>query len=113
MRLPSRAFVGVTVFGLITVLVTIPYTLLILSGYTPAPGAPHERIFPQDEDTVGLRIFLVLASLFSIAMVVVAWRTLLSAARQDARRVRRHRELKRQMREYREQQEGGKPPGFT
>jgi len=108
-RLPSRAFVGVVVFGLITVLVTIPYTVLVLADYQPAADAPHKLVFPEEAD-LGTKVFLVLASVFSIALLVFSWRALVAGARRDAERRRRHAELRRQLREYEELKRSGRIP---
>lgn len=83
MGVPSRAFVGILVFGLIASLAIVPYTLLVLSGYRPPPEAPYEAIFPEDPFRAGDKLALVLASLFSVAVAIFAWRGLLAAARGD------------------------------
>jgi hypothetical protein len=83
------------VFGLIASLAIVPYTLLVLGGYAPPPNAPYEAIFPGPERfSIGDKITLVLASLFSLAITVFAWRGLLHGARMDTR-MRRDRELER------------------
>ncbi len=82
---PSRVFVGITVFGLIASLVVAPYTVLILSGYSPPPNAPYEVLFPSGAGhDAGDKAFLALASLFSVLLAVFGWRSLLQAARRDA-----------------------------
>lgn len=84
MAIPSRAFVGILVFGLIASLAVIPFTGLVLSGYQPPPDAPHKNLFPEpEESSAGSRIVLVLASLFCLAVVVSAWRGLVQGARLD------------------------------
>ncbi|HUR25173.1 MAG TPA: hypothetical protein VM327_04060 [Candidatus Thermoplasmatota archaeon] len=85
MAVPSRAFVGMVVFGLIASLAIVPYTLLVLGGYQPPSAAPYwQQIFrPTFSD--GDKLALVLASLFSIAVTVFAWRGLLHGARMDTR----------------------------
>ena len=93
MAVPSRAFVGILVFALLASLAIVPYTVLILAGYEPAPDAPHDLLFPEPSDTSpGDRITLVLASAFCLGLVAAAWRGLLLAARQDAARRKARRE---------------------
>jgi hypothetical protein len=73
------------VFGLIASLAIVPYTLLVLSGYEPPANAPYwQEIFPQTF-SVGEKLALVMASLFSVAVTVFAWRGLLHGARMDTR----------------------------
>lgn len=84
MAVPSRAFVGILVFGLICTFVVVPYTAMMLSGYQPPPQAPYEALFPEPEALEpGVALVLVLASLFSVALVVSAWRGLVRGARVD------------------------------
>lgn len=91
MAVPSRAFVGILVFALLATLAVVPYTFLVLSGYEAPPETPYESLFPEPEESaVGTNIFLVLASLFCVALVVAAWRGLLHGARLD-RRLREER----------------------
>lgn len=111
-RVPSRAFVGVVVFGLITVLVTIPYAVLSLAGVQPPPQTPYDLLFPQEATDTGTKLFLVVASVFSIALLVFSWRALVAGARRDAERRRRHEDLKRQVRDYQQSRRDG-PPGFN
>ena len=86
MAVPSRAFVGMVVFGLIASLAIVPYTLLVLSGYQPAAEGPYwHDLFPAEGFGVGDKIVLALASLFSVAVTVFAWRGLLHGARMDTR----------------------------
>lgn len=102
--IPSRAFVGMVVFGLIASLAVVPYTLLILSGYEPPPDAPYEAIFPGPGGTdTGDKIVLVLASAFCVTVTVFAWRGLLGRARADV-------ELRRQARERRVEEKSRLPP---
>lgn len=83
------------VFGLIASLAVLPYTVLVLSGYEPPPDAPYKVIFPgPDRFSVGDKITLVLASLFSLAVTVFAWRGLLHGARMDTE-ARRERHVER------------------
>lgn len=106
---PSRAFVGMVVFGLIASLAVVPYTLLILSGYTPPPEAPYEAIFPDEGPTAGDKLVLVLASLFCVAVTVFAWRGLLHRARAD---VELRREAKARRVEAQTKLPPPPPPGY-
>ena len=84
MAVPSRAFVGMVVFGLIASLAIVPYTLLVLGGYqAPAQGPSWRHIFPGQGFSLGDKIALALASVFSIGITVFAWRGLLHGARVD------------------------------
>ena len=85
MAVPSRAFVGMVVFGLIASLAIVPYTLLVLSGYQPPATAPYWQELFRSTFSTGDKLALVLASLFSIAVTVFAWRGLLHGARMDTR----------------------------
>lgn len=109
MAVPSRAFVGMVVFGLIASLAVVPYTLLILSGYEPPPNAPYQAIFPEDQNTAGDKVVLVLASLFCVAVTVFAWRGLLHRARMD---VQLRRELKARRLEAKTRLPPPPPPGY-
>jgi hypothetical protein len=72
------------IFGLIASLAVVPYTLLVLGGYQPPPDAPYKALFPgPDPFSVGDKLALGLASLFSLALTVFAWRGLLHGARMD------------------------------
>lgn len=106
---PSRAFVGMVVFGLIASLAVVPYTLLILSGYEPPPSAPYEAIFPEDSIQAGDKVALVLASLFCVAVTVFAWRGLLHRARAD---VQARSDLRASRREAKTRLPPPPPPGY-
>jgi hypothetical protein len=80
---PSRAFVGIVVFGLLASLALLPYTMLVLSGYQPPPDAPYKAIFAEEHNETGDKLVLVAATLFSMAVTVIAWRALLARARRD------------------------------
>ena len=110
---PSRIFVGVTVFGLIASLVVVPYTALVLSGYRPPPDAPYEALFPEEGGhDVGDRAFLVLASLFSLLMLGFGWRSLLKGARRDLA-LRRERSEGGKARPAKPPEDRGpRPPGY-
>lgn len=108
MALPSRVFVGITVFGLIATLLTVPYTALLLSGYRPPVLSPVLGF--RDPATPGTIAFLVLASLFSIGLTAWAWRSLVAAARQDAKRRRARRAVAQEAQRYAKQQKEGGPP---
>lgn len=88
MAVPTRVYVGVVVFGVIAALVTLTYTALVLSGVRqpPDPSEPYQVLFPPEGSSipVGEQVFLGIASLFSVAVTVWAWRTLVSGARADA-----------------------------
>lgn len=94
MAVPSRAFVGMVVFGLIASLAIVPYTLLVLGGYQPPATAPYWQQLFRPTFSLGDKLALALASLFSIAVTVFAWRGLLHGARMDTR-MRRDREAER------------------
>src|SRR5690348_13044559 len=82
---PSRAFVGMVVFGLLASLAVVPYTVLVLNGYEPPPTAPYRAIFPgPDHFSLGDKLVLVLASVFCVAVTLFAWRGLVGRARADA-----------------------------
>ena len=84
MAVPSRAFVGMVVFGLLASLAVVPYTVLILSGYEAPPDAPYEAIFPGPGGTdTGDKVVLVLASAFCVAVTALAWRGHVGRARAD------------------------------
>ncbi len=112
MAVPSRVYVGIVVFGLITALVTLPYTTLVLAGYRQPTEitAPYQVLFPPAEETLaaGEVLFLVLASVFSVALTIVSWKALLRGARRDAERRRRHARIKKDLNEFRLQ---NRPPG--
>lgn len=108
MGVPSRVYVGVTVFGLIASLVTVPYTLMVLFGYTP-PAASGVPTF-EDPYTVAQKAFLVLASLFSVGLTVFAWRSLLHGARADQRRRRARERAERDLRQYARERRGPRGP---
>lgn len=85
MAVPSRVYVGMVVFGLIASLAVGAYTILVFSGYQPAPDSPAQRLFPADEPVnTGTNVFLVVAFLFSSVVTVMSWRALLAGARRDA-----------------------------
>jgi hypothetical protein len=83
---PSRIFVGITMFGLITALVVVPFTFVVV---TCAPGAAQSVLgpFAGGDCTVfgpGQKIFLGVASLLTVAFTVMSWRALLAGARREA-----------------------------
>lgn len=95
MAVPSRAFVGMVVFGLIASLAVVPYTVLVLGGYEAPVDAPYKAIFPGPEDVgTGDKVALVLASVFCLAVTVFAWRALLGRARADVQLRQRVRDRK-------------------
>ncbi len=109
MGVPSRVFVGITVFGLIASLVTVPYTLLVLTGYQPPPESPVPT-FDNARDPVQV-IFFVLASLFSVGLTVFSWRGLVRGARQDAKVRKAREDAAKDIKKYAQQRRG--PGGFT
>jgi hypothetical protein len=109
---PSRIFVGLTVFGLITSLALIAFTALVLSDYQPAPDAPYQVIFPEEEQSAaGTKVFLILATLFCIAFTVLCWRALLAGARHDGA-VRRGERKKTTVTDRPARPPPGPPPGY-
>lgn len=109
MAVPSRVYVGITVFGVIASLLTVTYTVLVLTGLRPAPLSPMLSFDRADEPA--LLLFLVVASLLSVALTVIAWRTLLKGARRDARRRLARQRLVAEQRRYAAQRR--RPPGQT
>ena len=109
MAIPSRAFVGMVVFGLIASLAIVPYTLLVLGGYQPPATTPYWRDLFPDDYSIGDKLVLALASAFSIAVTVFAWRGLVHGARQD-------RELRQRVRDEsqaaKERMPPPPPPGY-
>src|SRR5688572_22829302 len=98
------------VFGLIASLLVVPYTLLILSGYTPPVDAPDEAICPGAyQVSAGDKAVLVLASAFCIAVTVFAWRGLLHRARAD---VQVRRDLQVRKAEEKARLPPPPPPGY-
>jgi hypothetical protein len=82
---PSRIFVGITIFGAISSLVVVPFTLLVV---TCNPEAP----FLESDCTVfgeGQKVFLLMASVLTVAFTVLSWKALLAGARRDALRRKR------------------------
>lgn len=87
MAIPSRAYVGLLVFGVMATLLVGGYTALVLSGYTPAEnsaGPPQFFQPPQEGYPVGHRLLLVVATIACVLLTAVAWRQLLDRARSDA-----------------------------
>jgi hypothetical protein len=106
---PSRAFVGIVVFGLLASLALLPYTILVLSGYQPPPEAPYQAIFAEKPNDTGDKLVLVAATLFSMAVTVLAWRGLLARARRD--QGLRH-DLRRRTSEETRRPPPPPPPGY-
>lgn len=81
MAVPSRIFVGITLFGLLCCVLLVPYTVLVLACQAQyaadLPGVPCAEI------SLGTRLLLLLASLFAVAFTVLSWRALLAGARRD------------------------------
>lgn len=112
MAVPTRIFVGITLFGLIATLMTATYAGLVLSCYTPPPSSPIPSPPTCDAFSVGHKVFLVLATLFSGAFTVLAWRSLLAGARMD-RAKRQARQESARMGESVESEAPDEPPGYT
>lgn len=93
MAVPSRIFVGITMFGLLSALVVVPFTFLVV---TCDPGSTSRLFgaFAGNDCTVfstGQKVFLGLASLLTVCFTVLAWKALLAGARRDAIRRRKAR----------------------
>ena len=84
MAVPSRIFVGITLFGLLCCVLLVPYTVLVVACReqyaADLPGIPCADI------PIGTRLLLVLASVFAVAFTVLSWRALLAGARRDRAR---------------------------
>lgn len=110
MAVPSRAFVGMVVFGLIASLAVVPYTILVLSDYQAPPNAPYEAIFPGPARFgVGDKVVLALASVFCVAVTLFAWRGLVGRARSD---VQRRAAARQRREEERTRLPPPPPPGY-
>lgn len=83
MAVPSRIFVGITLFGLMATLATATFAVMVLTGYTSPPSSPADDPRPF---SVGTKIFLVLATLFSGAFTLLSWQSLVAGARRDRQR---------------------------
>ncbi len=103
---PSRVYVGITVFGLLAMVLTVPYTFLVFTGLRPAPLSPILSF--EGADDMGFRVFLVVASGFAVGLTVFAWRALLDAARRDSRRREARASVLREQQGYKR-----RPPGHT
>lgn len=91
MAVPSRIFVGITMFGLISALVVVPFTLLVVTCDPASTGTFFGR-FAGNDCTVfspGQKVFLALASILTVSFTVLSWKALLAGARRDAIRRRR------------------------
>lgn len=92
MAVPSRIFVGITLFGLLCCVLLVPYTVLVVACHAQyaedLPGIPCADI------PIGTRLLLVLASVFAVAFTVLSWRALLAGARRDRARRRARAEGK-------------------
>lgn len=100
---PSRIFVGLTVFGLICTLLIVPISLVVLLDVHPAPDLfDYARV---GAFTVSQKIFLAIASLFSLAFTWLSWRSLLAGAR-------RNRALREALAARKSEDDAGPPPGY-
>ena len=82
MAVPARIFVGITVFGLIATVVTGAFAVIVLScndrpTNDPVPAAEGRC----DAYGTGLKVLVVMATLFSGAFTYLAWKSLLGGAR--------------------------------
>lgn len=106
--IPLRAYVGLTIFGLITGLLVLSYGLLWLTGYTPSPESPAELLFPDPpERDTGLGLFLAAAGAFCAAFTIWAWRRLMIGAREAVDAKKKIQSLKKELDEKRN------PPGYN
>ncbi len=103
---PSRVYVGITVFGLLATVLVVPYTLLVFTGLRPAAISPILSFDGADDP--GFRVFLVVASAMCIGLTTYAWRALLDGARRDARRRQNRARLVAEQQQYKR-----RPPGHT
>lgn len=101
MAVPSRVYVGVTVFGAIATLLTVPYAIMLLTGVRPPALSPLLSFEAAAEPA--FIVFIVVAGLLSIGLTWFAWRALVHGARRDARRRRARDQVVRQQRQYRRQ----------
>lgn len=105
---PTRAYVGLTVFGLITGLLVLAYALLLLGGYQPAAESPYELLFPEPrERDVGASLFLLLAGGFCIGFTAWSWCRLLNGAREARKKRNQIASLQGELEEKR------RPPGYN
>ncbi len=118
MAVPSRIYFVITLFALVVTLVTVPYTIAVLT--CEARANPDLTGLPCTQFTTGARVFLTLTSLFTLAFTVMSWRTLKAGARRDAA-ARRERALRGQVAQEavnqaqargREREPPGPPPGY-
>ncbi len=103
---PSRVWVGSTVFGLLVTVLTVPYTFLVFTGLRPAALSPVLS-FEGAEDPA-FRVFLVIASCFALGFTVFAWRAWLDGARRDQRRREARAAVVKEQQRYKR-----RPPGHT
>ena len=95
---PSRIFVGITMFGLISTLVVVPFTVLVVTCDPASTGSIFGG-FAGNDCTVfgaGQKVFLALASILTVSFTVLSWRALLAGARRDAIRRRRAKQAQSQ-----------------
>lgn len=105
---PTRAYVGLTVFGLITGMLVLAYALLLLGGYQPAPESPYELLFPEPtERDIGSSMFLLLAGAFCLGFTVWSCRRLVRGARAARKQRAQILSLKVKLEEKR------RPPGYN
>lgn len=81
MAVPSRIYFVITLFALVVTLVSVPFTIAVLvcdDSATPT-GIPCF----QGPRSIGAKVFLSLASLFTLAFTIMSWRALKAGARRD------------------------------
>ena len=84
---PTRIFVGITVFGLVCSVLTLAAFVLLFTCNAPPPQSVVDLQQRACQTfTGGQKVFLGLAAAFSIAFTVLAWRSLLAGARNDRAR---------------------------
>lgn len=116
MAVPSRIYFVITLFALMVTLVSVPYTAAVLTCERRAD--PSLTGLPCSQFSLGARIFLIIASLFTVAFTVMSWRALKTGARRDAA-LRRERALSAQVTQdapnrasLRRREPPGPPPGY-
>lgn len=115
---PSRIYFVVTLFALLVTLVSVPFTVAVLTCESRAD--PNLTGLPCGKFTLGARIFLSLASLFALTFTIMSWRALKAGARRDAAMRRERAQAAQANQEATAQQQArlrdndasGPPPGY-
>ncbi|MES2155830.1 MAG: hypothetical protein V4510_11910 [bacterium] len=116
MAVPSRIYFVITLFALVVTLVSLPFTVAVLTCESrPDPGLSG---LPCSQFSPGLRIFLTISTVFTLTFTIMSWRALRAGARRDAA-VRRERARDAQATQEapnrasaREREPPGPPPGY-